>query len=180
MSGMCRNRIYIASKKKIIVSIPAGIDNGQSVRIREKGEPGVNGGPRGDLLVEVDVSRHPIFQRLGYEYLLYGIDFLCTGSTWWRDQDQDGRWRCFIRSNREQRQDTKVRLKGKGVPSLEKFTGQRRSFCYSSDPDTGSLSAEAKEALRKFDELTGNTLKQQMKLLQNRERQKGQEKRIHG
>ena len=50
-------------KKKIQVSIPAGIDNGQSVRIREKGEPGINGGPRGDLLVEVVVSRHPIFQR---------------------------------------------------------------------------------------------------------------------
>ena len=43
---------------------PAGIDNGQSVRIRDKGEPGVNGGrERGDLLVEVTVSRHPIFQR---------------------------------------------------------------------------------------------------------------------
>ncbi len=43
--------------------IPAGIDNGQSIRIREKGEPGTNGGPRGDLLVEVNVARHPIFQR---------------------------------------------------------------------------------------------------------------------
>ncbi len=42
---------------------PAGIDNGQSIRIREKGEPGTNGGPRGDLLVEVQVARHPIFQR---------------------------------------------------------------------------------------------------------------------
>ena len=59
----CRGTGYIASKKKIQVSIPAGIDDGQSVRIREKGEPGVNGGPRGDLLVEVVVSRHPIFQR---------------------------------------------------------------------------------------------------------------------
>ena len=43
--------------------IPAGIDNGQSVRIRDKGEPGINGGPRGDLLVEVMISGHPIFQR---------------------------------------------------------------------------------------------------------------------
>ena len=59
----CGGTGYVASKKKISVSIPAGIDNGQSVRIREKGEPGVNGGPRGDLLVEVVVSRHPIFQR---------------------------------------------------------------------------------------------------------------------
>ncbi len=59
----CAGTGYISSKKKISVKIPAGIDNGQSVRIRDKGEPGVNGGPRGDLLVQVTVSRHPIFQR---------------------------------------------------------------------------------------------------------------------
>ena len=47
----CRGTGYIARKRKIQVTIPAGIDNGQSVRIREKGEPGVNGGPRGDLSV---------------------------------------------------------------------------------------------------------------------------------
>ena len=51
------------ARRRLKSSIPAGIDNGQSVRIRGKGEPGVNGGPRGDLLVEVNVSRHPIFQR---------------------------------------------------------------------------------------------------------------------
>ena len=62
----CHGTGYIASRKKIKVTIPAGIDNGQSVRIREKGEPGVNGGPRGDLLVEVIVSDHPIFHREGY------------------------------------------------------------------------------------------------------------------
>ena len=59
----CRGTGYTSSRKKIQVSVPAGIDNGQSIRIREKGEPGINGGPRGDLLVEVNVARHPIFQR---------------------------------------------------------------------------------------------------------------------
>ena len=59
----CHGTGYIARKKKIAVSIPAGIDNGQSIRIREKGEPGINGGPRGDLLVEVRVAPHAIFQR---------------------------------------------------------------------------------------------------------------------
>ena len=59
----CYGTGYISNRKKIQVSIPAGIDNGQSIRIREKGEPGVNGGPRGDLLVEVIVSRHATFQR---------------------------------------------------------------------------------------------------------------------
>ena len=66
------------ARRRSRLSIPAGIDNGQSVRIREKGEPGVNGGPRGDLLVEVAVSRHPIFQRAGYAYPLYRTDILCT------------------------------------------------------------------------------------------------------
>lgn len=59
----CRGTGYVNQRKKIQVSVPAGIDNGQSIRIRDKGEPGTNGGPRGDLLVEVIVSRHPIFQR---------------------------------------------------------------------------------------------------------------------
>ena len=53
----CYGTGYISSKKKIQVKIPAGIDNGQSIRIAGKGEPGTNGGERGDLLVEVTVSR---------------------------------------------------------------------------------------------------------------------------
>ena len=66
----CAGTGYVSNRKKIQVSIPAGIDNGQSIRIRDKGEPGTNGGPRGDLLVEVTVSRHPIFNTSGYEYFL--------------------------------------------------------------------------------------------------------------
>lgn len=62
----CYGTGYIQRRKKIQVSIPAGIDNGQSIRIRDKGEPGINGGPRGDLLVEVSVSSDPIFRRQDY------------------------------------------------------------------------------------------------------------------
>jgi len=53
----CYGTGYVTKRKKIAVSIPAGIDSGQSIRIREKGEPGINGGERGDLLVEVTVSK---------------------------------------------------------------------------------------------------------------------------
>ena len=63
----CGGTGYITNRKTINVTIPAGIDNGQSVRIREKGEPGINGGPRGDLLVEVIVSPHEIFERDGFD-----------------------------------------------------------------------------------------------------------------
>ena len=59
----CHGTGYVSNRKTIEVTVPAGIDNGQSIRIRGKGEPGTNGGPRGDLLVEVIVERHPKFQR---------------------------------------------------------------------------------------------------------------------
>lgn len=63
----CAGTGFVKSKKKIQVAVPAGIDNGQSIRIREKGEPGINGGGRGDLLVTVLVDRHPVFQRQEYD-----------------------------------------------------------------------------------------------------------------
>ena len=63
----CRGTGYIPMKKRYAVDIPAGIDNGQSTRMPGLGEPGVNGGPRGDVLVEVIVGRHPIFQRQDFD-----------------------------------------------------------------------------------------------------------------
>ena len=59
----CHGEGYVAKRVRKTVEIPAGIDNGQCVRIREYGEPGKNGGPRGDLLVEVLVSRSKDFER---------------------------------------------------------------------------------------------------------------------
>ena len=61
----CRGTGYVPMKKRFAVTIPAGIDNGQCKRLAGQGEPGINGGPRGDVLVEVIVGRHPIFQRQG-------------------------------------------------------------------------------------------------------------------
>ena len=62
----CYGTGYISSRKTIEVTIPAGIDDGQCVRIQGKGEPGTNGGPRGDLLVAVMISADPVFKRDGY------------------------------------------------------------------------------------------------------------------
>ena len=114
----CHGSGYIANRKRIKVSIPAGIDNGQSVRIREKGEPGVNGGPRGDLLVEVVVSRHPIFQRQDMNiYSTAPISFAQAalgGEV--RINTVDGDILYEVKPGTQT--DTKIRLKGKGVPSL--------------------------------------------------------------
>ena len=157
----CGGTGYISKSKKIEVSIPAGIEDGQSVRIREKGEPGINGGPRGDLLVEVSVSRHPIFQRQGtHIFSTAPISFAQAalgGDV--RIKTVDGEVVYTVKPGTKT--DTKVRLKGKGVPSLRnpELRGDHYVTLVIQTPE--KLSHEAKEALRKFDELTGNTLNQE-------------------
>ena len=154
----CHGSGYISSRKKIQVSIPAGIDNGQSVRLRDKGEPGVNGGPRGDLLVEVVVDRHPIFQRqdmnifstvpISYAIAALGGEILID--------TVDGKVVYDVKAGTQT--DTRVRLRGKGVPSLRNkdIRGDHYVTLVVQVPD--KLSNEAKELLRKFDQETGNSL----------------------
>ncbi len=159
--GDCRGTGYIAGRKKIQVSIPAGIDNGQSVRIREKGEPGVNGGPRGDLLVEVVVSRHPIFQRedvniystapISYAQAALGGEI--------RINTVDGDILYEVKPGTKT--DTRIRLKGKGVPSLRNKAVRGDHYVTLVVQVPTSLSQEAKELLRQFDEATGGSLKKE-------------------
>lgn len=59
----CKGKGKVRRNKKIKVRIPAGIDNGQSVRVRGEGCVGANGGPSGDLLVEIYIKPHAIFRR---------------------------------------------------------------------------------------------------------------------
>lgn len=154
----CRGTGYIASKKRIKVTIPAGIDNGQSVRIREKGEPGRNGGPRGDLLVEVVVSRHPIFQRqdmnifstapISYAQAALGGEV--------RINTVDGDVLYEVKPGTQT--DTRIRLKGKGVPSLRNKAVRGDHYVTLVVQVPTNLNEAAKEALRKFDAETGDSL----------------------
>lgn len=157
MSGLPWYRIY-CKKEKIQVTIPAGIDNGQSVRIREKGEPGVNGGPRGDLLVEVVVSRHPIFQRQDMNiYSTAPVTFAqaALGGEI-RINTVDGDVLYEVKPGTQT--DTKIRLKGKGVPSLRNKGVRGDQYVTLVVQTPTGLNNEAKEALRHFDELTGASL----------------------
>lgn len=156
----CSGTGYTSSKKKIEVTIPAGIDNGQSVRIREKGEPGTNGGPRGDLLVEVNVSRHPIFQRQDM-HIFSTVPISFAQAALGGDvkiQTVDGAVIYNVKPGTKT--DTKVRLKGKGVPSLRNSAVRGDHYVTLVIQTPEKLSAEAKEALCRFDELSGNSLHQ--------------------
>ena len=63
----CRGKGKVRRNVKIRVKVPAGVDAGQSVRVRGEGCVGTNGGPSGDLMAEIYIKRHPIFQRDGME-----------------------------------------------------------------------------------------------------------------
>ena len=154
----CHGSGYIASRKKIKVSIPAGIDNGQSVRIRDKGEPGSNGGPRGDLLVEVIVGRHPIFQRQDYNiYSTVPVSFAVAALGGEIVIDTvDGKVIYDVKAGTQT--DTRVRLKGKGVPSLRNKENRGDHYVTLVVQVPDKLSHEAKELLKQFDAETGNSL----------------------
>ena len=63
----CRGKGKVRRNHKVKVKIPAGIDMGQSIRAAGEGSVGFNGGPNGDLLVEISIRNHPIFTRRGME-----------------------------------------------------------------------------------------------------------------
>jgi chaperone protein DnaJ len=146
----CRGTGYTSSRKTIKISVPAGIDSGQSIRIGEKGEPGRSGGPRGDLLVEIRVKRHPIFQRqdmnifstapLTYAQAALGGDV--------RIKTVDGEVEYNVKAGTQT--DTKIRLKGKGVPSLRNKNVRGDHYVTLVVQVPTKLNEEAKEALRAF------------------------------
>ena len=148
----CHGSGYITNRKKIAVTIPAGIDNGQSIRIREKGEPGVDGGPRGDLLVEIQVERHPIFQR--QDMNIYSTAPVTFAQAALGGQIHittvDGDMAYDIKPGTQT--DTKIRLKGKGVPSLRNKNIRGDHYVTLVVQVPTKLNEEAKEYLRKYDE----------------------------
>ena len=154
----CRGSGYILKRIRKTIDIPAGIDNGQSVRVREYGEPGINGGPRGDLLVEVTVSKSPVFERRDMDiFTNASVSFAIAalgGDI--RIKTVDGDILYTVAPGTQT--GTRIRLRGKGVPSVrnKEVRGDHYVTLIVATP-TG-LSKEAKEALRHFDELAGGSL----------------------
>ncbi len=63
----CKGKGKVRRNQRIKVKVPAGVDAGQQVRVRNEGCVGINGGTNGDVLVEIYIKRHPIFQRNGMD-----------------------------------------------------------------------------------------------------------------
>ena len=152
----CRGTGFTSSRKKVQVDVPAGIDDGQSIRIREKGEPGRNGGPRGDLLVQVAVAQHPTLQRDGMDiYSVANITFAQAalgGDV--RIRTMDGEVIYTVKAGTQT--NTRIRLRGKGVPSLRNKNIRGDQYVTLIVETPTRLNKEAQEALRAFDAACGN------------------------
>jgi len=147
----CSGTGYVKKRKTIEVTIPAGIDTGQSIRIRGKGEPGANGGGRGDLLVGVTVERHPIFQRQDYDiYSTVPISFVdaALGADI-QIKTVDGEIYQTIKPGTQT--DTKIRLRSKGVPTLRNKNVRGDHYVTLVVQVPEKLSADQKAALHQFD-----------------------------
>lgn len=157
----CRGTGYITRRKKLKVTIPAGIDDGQCIRMSGAGEPGTNGGEGGDLLVEAVVSKHPVFVRKDMNiYSTVPISFAkaALGGPI-IIKTVDGQVEYEVKAGTQT--DTKVRLKGKGVPSLRNKAVRGDHYVTLVVQVPERMNEEQRQALRRFDELmTGKITKE--------------------
>ncbi|MBQ7975328.1 MAG: molecular chaperone DnaJ [Clostridia bacterium] len=147
----CRGTGKIRKNSVIEIDIPAGIDNGQTIQITGKGEPGERGGPHGDLLVTVRVKAHPLFVREGYNVFIdMPITFVqaALGATV-KVPTLDGAVEYDIPEGTQS--ETTFKLRGKGIPYLRsKARGDQYVKVRVEVPS--NLSSKQKELLREFDE----------------------------
>lgn len=154
----CRGEGYIATMKNFELSIPAGIDDGQTLRRSGGGDPGENGGPRGDLLVDITVSQHPFFKRQGNNiYSTEEISFATAvlGGTK-KVKTVDG----FVelKINPGTQSDTKNRLRGKGVPMLSNAEVRGDHYVTLVVNIPTSLNKQQKEALKAYAAACGENI----------------------
>ena len=150
----CRGSGMVRRRRKIQASVPAGIDNGQTISIRGQGHAGKNGGPEGDLLVTITVRPHELFRREGTSVLCEApITFpqAVLGAEL-EIPTIDGKVKYDIPEGTQS--GTTFRLKGKGIPALNgRGRGDQYVTVYIETPR--NLNREQKEALKKFAEAVG-------------------------
>jgi len=113
-------RTLTINNKNIRITIPAGIENGQTIKIKGHGGQGVNGGPNGDLYIKFSIVNNTKFKRDG-DYLYTSIDLDLYKALLGGEQmvdTFDGKVKLTIKPETEN--GTKVKLKGKGFPKYKK------------------------------------------------------------
>lgn len=154
---------------KISVNIPAGVDDGQSLRVRGKGDAGENGGPSGDLYVVISIRQHDIFERDEYDvYVEMPITFVQATLGCELDVPTlDGRVKHKIPEGTQS--GTKFRMRGKGIP-YPNGSGRGDQYVVVNVEIPKDLTQKQRELLIKFAEETNDRNYNQQKKWKNKVR----------
>jgi molecular chaperone DnaJ len=151
----CSGRGRVRKLRTLSVKIPAGVDNGDRIRLSREGEAGRNGGPPGDLYVDIGVRAHAIFTREG-QNLSCDVPVSFATAVLGGSVDVptlDGT--VVLKVPAETQSGNVFRLRGKGVRSV-RASGFGDLFCRVQVETPVSLSQEQKDKLREFDESIQN------------------------
>ena len=146
----CKGTGYVKVNKKLSVTIPAGIDDGERIALRGQGCDGRNGGPTGDLILTVLVKRHAFFERDGYN-LYCEIPITVTEATLGAEIDVptlEGNQKFTIPEGTQP--GTSFTLRQKGIPYVNN-AGRRGDLIFTVAVEIPrSLSEKQKEHMRAF------------------------------
>ncbi len=153
----CRGSGLERETRKLTVNIPAGIDNGERIALRSQGCEGKNGGPAGDLIIEITVRSHSIFERDGYN-LYCDVPVTVVEATLGAEIDVptlEGTVKYKIDEGTQP--GTTFTLRGKGVPYVNSSNGRRGDIiCTVNVEIPKGLSEKQKDALRAFADACGD------------------------
>jgi len=145
----------VRKNKKVMVNIPAGIDNGQTVSMRGRGHAGSGGRPAGDLLITVYVQPHQAFTREGtavHSQIRVSVVQAILGHDLEVDT-LDGKVKYTIQGGTQS--GTVFRLRGRGVPYLNDEARRGDHYVKVIVDIPGKLTAQQRDLLEKFGESMG-------------------------
>lgn len=147
----CSGSGTVRKIRTLSVKVPAGVDNGDRIRLSREGESGRNGGPPGDLYVDIHVRPHPIFAREGQDLSCEVPISFATAALGGSIEVPTLDGTVMLKVPAETQSGKVFRLKGKGVRSV-RAPGYGDLFCRVQVETPVNLTPEQKDVLRKFDE----------------------------
>ncbi len=153
--GACHGQGVVQERRHIKVNIPAGVDNGDRMRLSGEGEAGPNGAPPGDLYLDISVQEHPIFSRQDNHLLCeVPVDF-CTAALGGEIEVPTMDGKVKLKVPKEVQSGKMMRLRGKGIKSA-RGGGTGDLLCRLVVETPVKLNADQETLLRKFQESLEN------------------------
>ncbi|HRD34663.1 MAG TPA: molecular chaperone DnaJ [Rhodocyclaceae bacterium] len=149
----CRGAGRVKGHKTLEVKIPAGIDEGMRLRHAGHGEPGVNGGPSGDLYVEIHIRQHPVFQRDGDDLHCEMPISFTTAALGGEIEIPTLEGMARLKIPAETQSGRAFRLRGKGIRNVRSHA-QGDLMCHVVVETPVKLTERQKELLREFEEVS--------------------------